>query len=893
MAAATVAVANTADRPDSSNVFDPKTSDGNVGSGATVFQGEEGINYTLGLSTLETKSGDTLEVDRSTVPKGQGIGKYWQDPDNDSGSVSGQGDNISVVQPTVTPVDLINVNGDDISSGAEVKENEILLVRANPNYLKAEDVKIDIKGPEGGLDLEKAIVQSADIGKLTTEQNSSIRQSEGWSSRNLSNTTSIEQGIGKTNLTDSDSVIWALDFDGEDQGQYSITVEGIDDFETENNPVDQATTTKTIQLTTDDQPQIEIDNAEPTQGQKVTYTISSVSAGDNYTVAIDKSDVRDSIGTNETFARHNVLRFIGEVNSEPKVGSDFIWANLTVDEDSGIAQGQVDTQYLDDSSVDLTLLANNTTSEKGSINPNQTDNVDNHEIDETSINVNEGQITITTPGNTYVPGQEIDLNGTASQGMDDVVVYTKDQGRWQKIDKISVESDGTWEQRNVILSDSTDSNVNSSSEAASILSLPGIYRIGAVDLTDVSHLDSDGPQNLTSQQFNSGTSTQRSLRVTMPTLTGRFITYDNQLFINDDLDIVGHAVGAEKLNKFFLGTNSDTASDKITVDQDDTFEDNETVSGVSSGMVDALVMSPGRDSLYGNGVLTVSDQFNDTSNHDGSDFTTFGSENPQANVDNFENYVQGLGSYTASSYTLSQLRGNVLAESVNDQGSDDLMISKTFRLMDDSTTSVDHVAPDQLMDNTTGIVPIEPGETMGIMGTTNRNPEQATIVVEAINGTDQNLLDIGVVDEWGTSGEWSTNLSVPENVTPGNYTFQADDGETTDVFSVPVVAERSGTGGQSDQVKKLEKQVNQLQEQVDQLQGQNKKLEGQVSDLQNKNQNLTSQNKQLQDELDKAKKDKGTDNDTGGQGQGQPGFTAVVALVAILSVGAVALRRRD
>ncbi|MFB6282448.1 MAG: hypothetical protein ABEK59_00745 [Halobacteria archaeon] len=230
--------------------FYPGQSEGDVGSMATVFQGEEGINYTLGLSTLETKSGDTLEVDRSTVPKGQGIGKYWQDPDNDSGSVSGQGDNISVVQPTVTPVDLINVNGDDISSGAEVKENEILLVRANPNYLKAEDVKIDIKGPEGGLDLEKAIVQSADIGKLTTEQNSSIRQSEGWSSRNLSNTTSIEQGIGKTNLSANDNTIWSLDFSGEDRGNYTITVEGTEDFEKDNNPVDEATATKTVNLIT-------------------------------------------------------------------------------------------------------------------------------------------------------------------------------------------------------------------------------------------------------------------------------------------------------------------------------------------------------------------------------------------------------------------------------------------------------------------------------------------------------------------------------------------------------------------------------------------------------------------------------------------------------------------
>ncbi|MFB6283651.1 MAG: S8 family peptidase, partial [Halobacteria archaeon] len=229
-------------------IFYPGNSGGKVGPAATVFQGEQNVTYRLdGLSVLETDTGETLEVDRSSVPKGQAKGVYWQDPGNEDGSVDGKGKNISVHQPRIPTFSLIDTDGNEVRGGASVGNNEVLVVTANPNYLRAEDVKIEVKGPSGS-ELQSSVVEQADISKLTREQNSTIRSSDGWNSRNLSNLTEVQQGVGNTNLSKSDDAVWVLDFNGTDPGQYNVTVEGTDDFESESNPVDSATSTKAVRL---------------------------------------------------------------------------------------------------------------------------------------------------------------------------------------------------------------------------------------------------------------------------------------------------------------------------------------------------------------------------------------------------------------------------------------------------------------------------------------------------------------------------------------------------------------------------------------------------------------------------------------------------------------------
>jgi hypothetical protein len=73
----------------------------------------------------------------------------------------------------------------------------------------------------------------------------------------------------------------------------------------------------------------------------------------------------------------------------------------------------------------------------------------------------------------------------AAQGVDDVVMYARDQGDWELVDinedgtadsedTVSVDSTGEWEREDVTLSQASD-----------IFSIPGRYRIGVVEAPDV------------------------------------------------------------------------------------------------------------------------------------------------------------------------------------------------------------------------------------------------------------------------------------------------------------------------------------------------------------------------------------------------------------------------
>jgi PGF-CTERM protein len=207
------------------------------------------------------------------------------------------------------------------------------------------------------------------------------------------------------------------------------------------------------------------------------------------------------------------------------------------------------------------------------------------------------------------------------------------------------------------------------------------------------------------------------------------------------------------------------------------------------------------------------------------------------------------------------------------------------------------VVPAELRDQLSGVHPIEVGETMVIRGDTNRDFEDATIVVEADAGPSIAQLGTAVTDEWGTDGVWEVEIEVGEEVEPGNYTMRSDDGERIDEQRVEIVAE-----GTLEEGERLQNEADQLRQQIEELEGQLESVRSERDELETQVSELESTNSDLEDRIDELESqqqqdgnatDDGETDDGEQQEQQQPGFTAVAALVALVAVALLALRRRE
>jgi hypothetical protein len=93
--------------------------------------------------------------------------------------------------------------------------------------------------------------------------------------------------------------------------------------------------------------------------------------------------------------------------------------------------------------------------------------------------------------------------------------------------------------------------------------------------------------------------------------------------------------------------------------------------------------------------------------------------------------------------------------------------------------------------NASGVQQIAVGDTMEVVGLTNRKPDDNTITVEVVDGPSANEFDTGSIDQWDGDGVWSVTLDT-DDVEPGTYTIEVDDGDNTDTVQVQVVAAEAG-----------------------------------------------------------------------------------------------------
>jgi major cell surface glycoprotein (TIGR04216 family) len=719
-------------------------SSGDVGPGEVVFQGEEDIEGTfgsdnVGLGELQKVSGDNSGILlEQPIPQDQPTGAY-----SSNGETGGEG--VTLQTPRITDVEVQNADGGDVTGSvlqSSTSTGADSVVRVDYNYEEAEDLDITIED-EDGLEVTEEVLAGSST--LNPQHNGG---QNGTSTSDVGDNSQFDVG-------------YALDTESIDEGQYTITVEGVEDLD-----FGDAAETVTVNITSDQEASLNLDNDEVTQGEDLGFDIEDSPEGNFHVVLIESSDFRDGASVDDA---EDIFRNVGDVSDEGLVntsnnntvgtsGADTIvaadenaeefadYAYAVVEIDGGAGVGSVETQYLDDSSIDIDLYGAGDLIDDGDHNVNAAggDNLvgGNFETDdEQDFDVVEGEVSLDSPSETYVTGSEVDIDGTAAEGIDDVAIYARDNSDYELVeidgeDTISVDGDNTFSEEDIQL-DAGNEGGND------ILSLPGTYRIGVVDTNDIG--GDDPASELSTSNFNSNVSSTSSLRVLDTELNGTFTTYNGQIATDDEqVDVEGQAPGKEGVAVVFVGPRGNVVGQDVSVDDDDTFsEDDIGISDLNEGTVTAHIISSGRDNQFG---------------EDGS---YADAEDIQTNLDD--------------DGTADQIRDRILSNTVDDTGSDDLIVNEQFRLSDGLTT-IESISS-----------PVEANGTVEVEGTTNRKPDDNTVTVEILNEEDESVT-VDSTDEWGSDGQWSVSVDLSDtDVEPGNYTVESDDGDNTDRASVQIV----------------------------------------------------------------------------------------------------------
>ncbi len=775
-----------------------------------VFQGEDDVDFVgengqdINPSNLIGVSGNAEGIPlESPIPEDQELGQY---------AVDGRAANIGVTvqTPRVTDLEIFNERGVDVE-GSTVQEDETLLVSGEWNFQRAEDLSLEVTDEDGNEITGDVLTQVEDLSQAQLDrlqgpyaQNPSLIENPGQRGTE----TGIEylQGLGQLNETegqptqDLDAAYWAIDLSDQNAGDYTITVEGWDNLD-----FGSATRSSVVSVTGDDDPVLDLEDDEATRGQNVRYTVRGSSAGATHYVTIEDTDFRNNQVDERVFRDVEDVVDRGSLDTNDNGEADLAWAQVEIDDDTGLGVGQIDTTYLDDTSVDVNLYESD---------QNLSDIADDlgDTEDDFSLDISEGELNFDSPAGTYIAGQEVDVRGTAAPGVDDVAVYVRDQGDWELVDinedgelsqqdLISVDADGEWEERDVTLSQAND-----------ILSIPGRYRLGVVEAVDVTQ-NGDIAETLTTSEFSSATSEQTSIIVTEPTLGGGgsslaaafgdtssmalqnqqqndtqeqstyvFQTYNEQIAVEDGtVEVTGVAPGLDEVLVVMIDSRGRTVTETVSVDDNDVFEEDDielvTREGrqLNEGQIRGMVIGLGRDTVVGDGVLPGVDD---------------------ADLASLESWIATFG----TGLTQEQVSERITDETTDEAGSDDLILTQNFRYAD-AATSVSSILPQGQAEAEatpglrTDVQPIEVGQDILVRGVTNRRPDDNTITVEVIDGPSAAEFDSAATDEWGRTGVWSVNLSA-ENVEPGTYTLEVDDGDNTDIVQFEVV--EAGAGQQAE-----------------------------------------------------------------------------------------------
>lgn len=390
----------------------------------------------------------------------------------------------------------------------------------------------------------------------------------------------------------------------------------------------------------------------------------------------------------------------------------------------------------------------------------------------------ERTVTIDAP-ETYAVGSAATLSGEASADVRAVALYVRraeaDSPRWWLLDVdepngVVPVANGSWSATNLTLS-----------EASRAFALPGEYEVGVVAARDARA----GPRllrTLSEERFANATSARSRVTVTFPPplaptlfadVVGEVATEDGEVAVS------GRALGRQEVLVGIVDSRGRLASAIVAVEGDGTFEEDVELvradgEDLAEGRVVATVLSTGRDGVVGDGRIAG-----------------FSRADLEALDENTRDEIRrAIANESRTPLTQAQVLELLYEESVNDTASDDQVLVDTFVYTDGRTEirTVTSVA----RPNRTGLVPVVAGDGLLVRGTTNRKAGDTAISVEVTEGHSADEFEVGTTSEWGALGVWSVTLNVT-NVDPGNYTVEADDGDSTDTVEFRVVTRNGST----------------------------------------------------------------------------------------------------
>lgn len=749
--------------------WDTTTSTGEItlgdGSYHSVFQGERDIqgwkntdgDDVTGRSLTRRGRSGSLSLE-GRIDRDQPIGRY-ESPD---------GDLTATVRRPRVDLELFNTNGVRISSGASVGRNSKVLVRADWNFVEAEDIQIEVREPDGTRATRVAL-----------SDDPSDAQSDllpgGFSEDFLDSET---QGTGST---DYSTAYWLVDTSDLSGGTNEIRVEGVEDLD-----FDVARSTVRLRVGSGTRPSLTLGTSEPSRGERVRFRIGGGGTGQYYAVAFERGDLRDGADPEAVF------RLAGDT-VRTGATEEYAYGVVRVS-DTGEALGQFESRGLRTGSRSIRVFE-----PAGSADEALDELRDGDEVDRLRFSIEEGRLTIRIEGMNYATGSSVDVSGTASPGIDSVAVYVRDRGDWHLLplngrDTTSVRSDGTWRARNVVLSEEEP--------GGRVFRFPGNYRLGVVD-ADV--LGSPPPRFISPSEFGRLRTSLSSVGTKPPTFVASFNTFGRQVAEGDRVSFTGTSTGANEMVVAFVGDRGVRAT--VVRNTRGSFVDRQiSLEGMRRGEVTAFAFAPGRDGEFGDGSATDAN----------------GDRVSVSRAQDLRGYIR---SFDRDGRTRAQRVERIRNATVESAGSDDLFRTTTFRITDPRTTIRDTVPGDR--PELAGVVPIEQGETVLVRGTTNRNPEDAVVDVEITEGPDTGAFDPRTVRSWRGDGIWSVSFSTTE-VPTGTYTVEVGDGDSGDSMSFTVVEDREAD---LDDLGTLRERLNEIQGQMEFLRNQNEDLNGTVADL--------------------------------------------------------------
>ncbi|WP_049910464.1 HVO_2072 family ArtA-dependent S-layer glycoprotein [Natrinema gari] len=693
--------------------------------GDIVYQGEDDFEFS------DEFARDTL----TGVENGGAEGKQLNPPVPDTQLTGtygdGDGNTVTVTTPRVTGLTINNVYDDGSvnavdGSSISTEDADNMNVAVEYTFDDVEYIDISVED-ESGTDITNQVLDD----------------------------TTIEETGGSV----------GLDLSTEDAGEYTVTAQGAGNLD-----AGDAVETATVELRTDADLGLELGTDSAVRGDNVEYTVSGGSDGDTHLVAIDRSEFREGVTADNA---ESVFRNVDDTeavgvypDSADTENVDFVWAEVGIAGTTAV--GQIETQYLDDSSVDVDVY------DTGVDAADVDDDADS--TDDVSLEVSEGDIAIENPDSSYIIGSEIDINGTAD-GSDEVAVFVRDTADWKLVEQgIAVDSDGTFEKEDYVLS--RDGGAGSDS-----LSLSGTYRFGVIDQSDADEV-MDDENTISTSEFNQGTSATSSLRVVKGGLTVDHVSIiDGQVADGETLSIRGTAPGQDSVYVSFYGPRGTYDRIPISTDSEYVFEEEDiqvgnnlgpqlgTDTSISQGTVYMSVYSKGRDNIPGDGSV---------------DSVDGGTVEQQ--------FVSMYKQLNAGATSQQQVMERIASETTRDSGSDDISRLFQFRYTDPQTT-IENVSSASAGEGT-----VVAGEAMTVSGATNRQPDDNTITVEVTDGPSVSQFDLASTEQWGADGRWNVTLDT-EGIEPGTYTIETNDGDSTDKADIRIIEEPEdvAAGGTDDE----------------------------------------------------------------------------------------------